>query len=113
LVNTQIKIQWNYRRMAFRPGQNIPIPETRYRDRYAIVGVGETDYREDYQAAREAAKSGVHLCLGQILAKMEMRILWNDLIPQLKSVRLAGETKLTESYFVNGLKHLPIEFEMV
>lgn len=56
---------------------------------------------------------GVHLCLGQILAKMEMRILWNELIPQLKSVRLAGETKLTESYFVNGLKHLPIEFEMV
>ncbi len=56
---------------------------------------------------------GVHLCLGQILAKMEMRILWNELIPQLKSVRLTGETKLTESYFVNGLKYLPIEFEMV
>lgn len=45
--------------MAYHPGQNIPLAEARHRDRYAIVGVGETDYREDYQAAREAAKSGV------------------------------------------------------
>jgi len=55
---------------------------------------------------------GPHLCLGQHLAKMEMRILFEELLPKLKSVRLAGEPQMTESFFVNGLKKLPIEFEM-
>ncbi len=55
---------------------------------------------------------GPHLCLGQHLARMEMRILLEELLPRLKSVKLAGEPRMIESYFVNGLKNLPIEFEM-
>lgn len=55
---------------------------------------------------------GAHLCLGQHLAKMEMRILWEELIPRLKSVELAGEAALSEAFFVNGPKRLPIRFEM-
>lgn len=55
---------------------------------------------------------GPHLCLGQHLARMEMRILFEELLPKLKSVKLAGEPRLSESYFVNGLKNLPIEFEL-
>jgi cytochrome P450 len=55
---------------------------------------------------------GAHLCLGQHLAKMEMRILWEELLPRLKSVELAGEPKMTESNFVGGLKHLPIRYVM-
>ncbi len=56
---------------------------------------------------------GPHLCLGQHMARMEIRILFEELLPLLKSVRLAGEPRMTESFFVNGLKYLPIEFEMV
>ncbi len=56
--------------------------------------------------------SGAHLCLGQHLARMEMRILWEELLPLLKSVNLAGEPVMMESFFSNGLKHLPIEFQM-
>jgi len=55
---------------------------------------------------------GAHLCLGQHLAKMEMRILFEELLPRLKSVKLAGEPKMSQAVFVNGLKSLPIEFEM-
>jgi cytochrome P450 len=55
---------------------------------------------------------GAHLCLGQHLARMEMRILFEELAPQLKSVRLAGEPRYSESAFVNGLKTLPIAFEL-
>ena len=47
---------------------------------------------------------GAHLCLGQHLAKMEMRILWEELLPRLKSVELAGEAKLSEANFVSGPK---------
>ncbi len=55
---------------------------------------------------------GAHLCLGQHLARMEMRILYEELLPRLKSVKLAGEPRYSESFFVNGPKTLPIEFEL-
>jgi cytochrome P450 len=55
---------------------------------------------------------GAHVCLGQHLARMEMRILWEELIPRLKSLQLAGEPAMSEAVFVNGPKRLPVAFEM-
>jgi len=55
---------------------------------------------------------GAHLCLGQHLAKMEMRILWEEMLPRLKSLKLNGEAKQSLAVFVNGPKSLPIAFEM-
>jgi cytochrome P450 len=55
---------------------------------------------------------GAHLCLGQHLAKMEMRILFEELLPHLKSLELAGEPKMSEAAFVNGPKKLPIRFQV-
>jgi hypothetical protein len=54
---------------------------------------------------------GAHVCLGQHLAKMEMRILWEELLPRLKSVELAGEAQLSQANFVSGPKKLPIRYE--
>lgn len=56
--------------------------------------------------------SGPHVCLGQHLARMEMRILWEELIPRLASVSLDGEPKLTQSSFVCGPKSVPIRFAL-
>ncbi|WP_292923933.1 cytochrome P450, partial [Novosphingobium sp. SCN 63-17] len=53
---------------------------------------------------------GVHVCLGQHLARMEMRILWEELFTRLKSVELAGTPSRTISNFVCGPKHVPIRF---
>jgi cytochrome P450 len=55
---------------------------------------------------------GAHLCLGQHLARMEMRILYEELLPRLKSISLDGEGRLSFSTFVNGPKTLPVRFEM-
>ncbi|HEY2445190.1 MAG TPA: cytochrome P450 [Rhizomicrobium sp.] len=55
---------------------------------------------------------GAHLCLGQHLAKMEMRILFEELLPRLKSLALDGEPKMTKAWFVNGPKTVPIRFEL-
>jgi cytochrome P450 len=55
---------------------------------------------------------GAHLCLGQHLAKMEMRILWEELLPRLESLELAGEPKLSVGSFVGGPKHLPIRYKL-
>jgi cytochrome P450 len=55
---------------------------------------------------------GAHLCLGQHLAKMEMRILWEELLPRLSDLALDGEPAMSQSTFVNGPKRLPIRFRM-
>lgn len=56
--------------------------------------------------------NGAHVCLGQHLARLEMRILYEELLPRLKKVSLDGEPRMSESFFVNGLKTLPIRFEV-
>ncbi len=53
---------------------------------------------------------GGHVCLGQHLARMEMRILMEELLPRLSKLELAGEPARVESTFVGGLKRLPIRF---
>lgn len=53
---------------------------------------------------------GAHVCLGQHLARMEMRIFMEELLPRLSRLELAGEPARVESSFVGGLKRLPIAF---
>ncbi len=55
---------------------------------------------------------GAHLCLGQHLAKMEMRILWEELLPRLKSLEFNGQPSRAEAAFVGGPKRLPIRYKM-
>lgn len=55
---------------------------------------------------------GAHVCLGQHLARMEMRVLWEELLPRLESVELAGMPRRTEANFVCGPKSVPIRFKM-
>ncbi|HUO88984.1 MAG TPA: cytochrome P450 [Rhizomicrobium sp.] len=55
---------------------------------------------------------GAHVCLGQHLARMEMRILWEELLPRVDSLDLAGEPRRTEAAFVCGPKSVPIRYRM-
>ena len=55
---------------------------------------------------------GAHVCLGQHLARMEMRILWEELLPRLESVELDGQPRRMEASFVCGPNSVPIRFSM-
>ncbi|MDP1630986.1 MAG: cytochrome P450 [Caulobacter sp.] len=55
---------------------------------------------------------GAHLCLGQHLAKMEMRILFEELLPRLKSLAFNGDPKRSLASFVGGPKILPIRYQL-
>lgn len=55
---------------------------------------------------------GAHVCLGQHLARMEMRVLWEELLPRLASVELDGEPRNMLASFVCGPKSVPIRFKM-
>ena len=56
-------------------------------------------------------KGGPHFCLGSALARMEMRVLFSELLPRLRSVELAGEVTRVRSNFVNGIKQFPVRVQ--
>ncbi|SEQ47983.1 hypothetical protein SAMN04488038_10726 [Solimonas aquatica] len=55
---------------------------------------------------------GPHICLGQHLARLEMRVLWEELLPRLEAVEMAGEGQMAQSEFVCGPKSVPIRYRL-
>ncbi len=51
---------------------------------------------------------GPHLCLGQWMARLEVRAFLDALVAQVERVELTGEPRRVRSNFINGLKQLPI-----
>jgi cytochrome P450 len=54
---------------------------------------------------------GQHFCLGTHLARLELRVILEEVIPRLRNPRLAGEIRYTRSSLVNGIKCMPIAFD--
>lgn len=54
-------------------------------------------------------KGSPHLCMGNNLARMEIRLMFEELIPRLKTIELDGEVRRVRSNFVNGIKNLPVK----
>jgi cytochrome P450 len=55
---------------------------------------------------------GIHLCLGMHLARMEMTVFFQELLPRLDSLELAGVPRRVITNFVGGPKYLPIRYKM-
>lgn len=55
---------------------------------------------------------GPHLCLGQWLARLEVRLILEELVPRLEGIRLAGPPLRLRSNFINGLKSLPLSWRV-
>jgi cytochrome P450 len=50
-----------------------------------------------------------HLCLGAQLARMELKVLFEELLPLLADVRIVGPAERLRSNFISGIKRLPVE----
>ena len=50
---------------------------------------------------------GPHMCIGQHLSKLELKLMFEELLPRLESIELLGPGQYTQTNFVGGLKHLP------
>jgi len=50
---------------------------------------------------------GPHMCIGQHLSKLELKVMLEELLPKLESIELLGPGQYTQTNFVGGLKHLP------
>ena len=53
-------------------------------------------------------KGSPHLCLGNALARMEVRLMFEELLPRLADIELAGDVSRVRSNFVNGIKKFPV-----
>jgi cytochrome P450 len=51
---------------------------------------------------------GPHFCLGAHLARFEMAVLFEQLLPRLASIELTGPPARLRSNFTNGLKRMPV-----
>jgi cytochrome P450 len=86
---------------------------------YASANRDETVFNEPFnfsvgrQSKHLAFGFGGHSCLGQHLARLEMQILFEELLPRIKSLELAGEPTSSQSIFISGPKSLPIRYEVV
>ncbi len=53
-------------------------------------------------------KGSPHFCLGNALARMEIRLMFETLLPRIKSIELTGDVARVRSNFVNGIKRFPV-----
>jgi cytochrome P450 len=51
---------------------------------------------------------GSHFCVGAPLARMTLRVFFEELLKRCGSIELAGEPEHLRSYFIAGMTHLPV-----
>lgn len=57
-------------------------------------------------------KGSPHLCMGNALARMEIRLMFTELLPRLTSVELNGDLTRVRSNFINGIKKFPVRVQV-
>jgi cytochrome P450 len=54
-------------------------------------------------------RGGPHMCLGNALARIELRVMFEDLIGRISSAKRIGEIDFLRSNFVHGIKRMQVE----
>jgi cytochrome P450 len=52
--------------------------------------------------------AGIHRCVGDRLAEMQLRILWEEVLQRFPMIEVVGEPKRVYSSFVRGIRSLPV-----
>lgn len=65
------------------------------------------------QLGREIRSFGIgpHFCMGKHLARMEMKVMFEELIPRMKNPSFTGPVSYMRSYFIQGVRSMPIRFD--
>ncbi|HEX9467073.1 MAG TPA: cytochrome P450 [Acidimicrobiia bacterium] len=53
---------------------------------------------------------GTHFCLGANLSRMELRLIFHELVTRIPDMKLAGDPEHLRSNFIGGIKHMPVSW---
>jgi cytochrome P450 len=56
---------------------------------------------------------GIHRCMGNRLAEMQLRIVWEEILKRFHTVEVMGEPERVQSSFVKGYSKLPVRLHRV
>lgn len=68
---------------------------------------------EDVRNGHRAFGVGQHFCLGSHLARLELETIFREIVKRIRNPRLDGEIRWLRSNFINGIKQMPIKFDVV
>ena len=51
---------------------------------------------------------GIHRCMGNRLAEMQLRILWEEILARFDKVELVGDVERLSNNFIRGIKDVPV-----
>ncbi len=54
-------------------------------------------------------RGGPHMCLGNALARIELRVMFEDLVRRVDKVERVGDVDFLRSNFVHGIKRMPVK----
>jgi cytochrome P450 len=54
-------------------------------------------------------RGGPHMCLGNALARIELRVMFEDLVNRVDKVERVGDVDFLRSNFVHGIKRMPVK----
>jgi cytochrome P450 len=72
------------------------------------------DRADEFLIDRERARHhvafgfGIHRCMGNRVAEMQLRILWEEILKRFDKVEVVGEPERVQSNFVTGYTRLPV-----
>ena len=69
----------------------------------------QMDVRRNPNEHMSFGRGGPHMCLGNALARLEVKIMFEELLPRISGMKRNGEIERLRSNFVNGIKRLPVE----
>jgi cytochrome P450 len=55
---------------------------------------------------------GIHRCVGNRLAELQLRILWEEILERYPVIEVVGEAKRTSSNFIHGFRSMPVRIPM-
>jgi cholest-4-en-3-one 26-monooxygenase len=53
---------------------------------------------------------GQHFCLGANLARMELKLIFQEILERIPDMQLAGDVQMLRSNFIGGIKHMPVTY---
>ncbi len=78
------------------------------RDEQAIERPDEFLIDRDRVRQHLSFGTGIHRCMGNRLAEMQLRVLWEEILPRFQKIDVVGEPVRIYSSFVKGYTELPV-----